>query len=340
MKIARLITTVDVHTAGENVRVITGGIPHIPGETIVEKMEYCKKELDPLRTALMYEPRGYRAMFGCILTAPTTKDADLGILFMGAPGYLDMCGHALIGATTVSIETGIIKATEPATIVKWDTSAGLITTVASVEHGRVQSVTFRSAPSFLYKSNVPIEVHRLGEILVDVSFGGVFTAIVSAKNLGIKVIPEYSNQILDIGERILNAVNEQVEIRHPDKPHIKTVDQVMITDDPVNHSANYRNAVVCCYGFPGSKKAIDRSPCGTGTCARMAQLFSNGELKLNQEFIHESIIGTLFKGKLVEEVLVGDHRAALPEVTGTAYVTGIHQFVLDQDDPLKYGFLL
>ncbi len=340
MKIARLITTVDAHTAGENVRVITGGIPYIPGKTIVEKMEHCKKELDQLRTALMYEPRGYRAMFGCIVTAPTTKDADLGILFMGAPGYLDMCGHALIGATTVVIETGIIKATEPITVVKWDTGAGLITTTASVEHGRVQSVTFRSALSFLYKSSVPIKIHRLGKILVDISFGGVFTAIVSAKDLGIKVIPEYSDQILDLGERILDAVNEQIEVRHPDQPHIKTVDQVMITDDPVNRSANYRNAVVCCHGPPGCKKAIDRSPCGTGTCARMAQLFSNGELKLNQEFIHESIIGTLFRGKLVEEVLVGDYQAAVPEVTGTAYVTGIHQFVLDRDDPLKYGFLL
>ena len=340
MKIARLITTVDSHTAGENVRVIIGGIPHIPGDTIVEKMEYCKKELKLLRTALMWEPRGYSAMFGCVLTAPTMKDADLGILFMGAPGYLDICGHALIGATTVVIETGIIKATEPVTIVKWDTSAGLVTTMASVECGRVQSVAFRGVPSFLYNSKVPIEVHGLGEILIDISFGGVFTAIVSAKKLGIKVIPEYSNQILDIGERILNAVNKQVEIRHPDKSHIKTVGQVMITDDPVNRSANYRNAVVCCYDSSRSKKAIDRSPCGTGTCARMAQLFSNGELKLNQEFIHESIIGTLFRGKLVEEVPIEDYRAVVPEVNGSAYVTGIHQFVLDPDDPLKYGFLL
>jgi len=340
MKIARLITTVDAHTAGENVRVITGGIPYIPGETIVEKMEYCKKELDHLRTALMYEPRGYRAMFGCILTAPTTNDADLGILFMGAPGYLDMCGHALIGATTVVIETGIIKATEPTTIIKWDTCAGLITTMANFENERVQSVTFRGTPSFLYKSNVTIEVRRLGKILVDISFGGVFTVIVSAKDLGIKVIPDYSNRILDIGERVLNAINEQVEIKHPDHPHVETVGQVMITDDPVNPSANYRNAVVCCHESGRSKMAIDRSPCGTGTCARMAQLFSDGELKLNREFIHESIIGTLFRGKLVEEVHVGDYRAAVPEVTGTAYVTGIHQFVLDRDDPLKYGFLL
>jgi len=340
MKIARLVTTVDAHTAGESVRVITGGIPHVQGETIVEKMEYCKNELDQLRTALMYEPRGYSAMFGCILTAPTKKNADLGILFMGAPGYLDICGHALIGATTVVIETGIIKPTEPTTIVKWDTSAGLVTTVASVQHERVQSVTFKGVPSFLYKSNIPIKIHGLGVVFMDISFGGVFTAIVSAKDLGIKVAPEYSNQILDIGERVLNAVNERAEIKHPDKPHIKTVDQVMITDDPVNRSAKYRNAVVCCHGPSKSRKAIDRSPCGTGTCARMAQLFFNGELELNQEFVHESIIGTLFRGKLVEETLVGNYRAAIPEVTGSSFVTGIHQFILDRDDPLKYGFLL
>jgi len=340
MRIAHLITTIDAHTAGENVRVIIGGIPYIPGETISKKIEYCKRKLDYVRKALMYEPRGHRAMFGCILTAPTRSDADLGIIFMGAPGYLDMCGHALIGATTVVIETGIIKPVEPMTIVRWDTSAGLVTALASIQNGCLQNVTFRAPPSFLYKSDVSVKVPKLDKVLVDISFGGIFTAIVNAEDLGIKVSPEYSNQILDIGNRLLRAVNEQVKVKHPEKPHICTISQVMIIDDPVNPLAKNRNAVVCCQGPFESKKAIDRSPCGTGTCARMAQLYFKGELKLNQEFVHESIIGTLFKGKLVEETLVKNYRAVIPEVTGSSFITGIHQFILDQNDPLKCGFLL
>jgi proline racemase len=339
MRFERLITTIDSHTAGENVRVITGGIPYIPGSTIVEKMEYCKRELDSLRTALMYEPRGYSAMFGCILTNPTREDADLGIIFMGAPGYLDMCGHALIGAATVAIETGIIKAVEPVTTVKWDTCAGLVTTKAEIEDGRPKNITFRNVASFLYKDNVPVEVPRLGEISVDISFGGIFTAIVSAKRLGIRVNPEHSNEILNLGECILGALNEQVEVKHPENPHIKATSQVMITDDPSNPLANYRNAVVCCHGSR-SRRAIDRSPCGTGTCARMAQLYSIGELGIHQDFIHESIIGTLFKGKLVEETRIGTYRAVIPEVTGSSYITGFHQFIIDPEDPLKYGFLI
>lgn len=339
MRIARLITTIDSHMAGENVRVITSGIPYVRGKTMIEKMRYYKRELESIRTTLMYEPRGYSAMFGCVLVPPTVKDADLGILFMGSPGYIEMCGHALIGATTVVLESGMIKSTEPTTIIKWDTCAGVVVTKANIKKGRVKSVTFENVPSFLYRSDV-VKVDGLGEFPVDICFGGVFTAILSAENLNIEVKPEYSTQILDLGEKILKVVNEQAEIKHPDKPSLNRVSQVMITDTPLNPLADYRNVVVCCYGIPRVKKAIDRSPCGTGTCARMAQLYSKGELRLNQEFVHESIIGTLFKGRLVSEVLVGDYYAVIPEITGSAYITGIHQFIVDPEDPLKNGFLL
>lgn len=341
MKIARLISAIDSHTAGENARVVIGGIPHIPGETMVEKMGYFKEKMKDLRTALLYEPRGWSAMWSCILTAPTIKDADLGIIFMGAPGggaVPPMCGHLTIAATTVVVETGIVKATEPITTVKWDTAAGLVTAKAEVKDGRVLGVTMRNVPSFLYKKDVPIEVPGLGKITVDISYAGAFMVMASAKSLGVRVRPENASQILDIGERVTDAANDQIEVSHPEKPHIKEIVQTRIHDDPLNPAANSKNAVVCCHG-PGFK-AIDRSPCGTGTCAEMAQLYARGKLKLNQEFVSESIVGSLFKGRLIDETRVGNHRAVIPEVTGNAYITGIHQIVIDPDDPLKHGFLL
>jgi proline racemase len=340
LKISRIITTVDAHTAGENVRCILGGIPHIPGETIVQKMEYFKKNMDYIRTALMQEPRGYSAMFGCVITPPTRKEADLGVLFMSAPGYLDMCGHVLIGATKIVTETGIIESENPPVTVRWDTATGIVDATANIRDGRTTSVTFRNVPSFLHKSNLAIDLPELGEIKLDVSFGGIYTAIVDSESLGVKVDPAYSGRILQLGSEILRAANEQIEVEHPTNPHMTTITQVMITGDASNPKADYKNVVVCCHRTTESKKAIDRSPCGTGTCARMAQLHSRGDLEIGEEFIHESIIGTLFRGKLTEEVSVGRYKAVVPEVTGSSHITGMHQFFLDPEDPLRHGFLL
>jgi len=323
---------------------VIGGIAHIPGETMAEKMEYFREEMKDLRKAIMFEPRGWSAMWFAVLTPPTIKDADLGILFTGAPGapgegvVVPMCGSLTVAATTVVVETGIVKATEPITTVKWDTAAGLVTAKVEVRDGRAIGVTLRNVPSFLYKKDVFVEVTGLGKIPVDVVYGGVFTAIVSAKSLGIRVKPENSKQIVEIGNRVLNAVNEQIAVSHPEFPELTSIVQVRIMDDPVSPKANSRNAILCCHGL--GTKAIDRSPCGTGTSGEMAQQYARGKLKLKQEYIVESITDTLWKGRLVEEVSVGQYRAVVPEVTGTAYIIGINQLVIDPDDPLKYGFLL
>lgn len=329
---------------GQNARIVIGGIPHIPGDTMVEKMEYFREELKDVWTALLYEPRGWKGMFLAVLTSPTKKEADLGILYAGAPGggvVFPLGGHPTIAATTVAIETGIIKPVEPITTVRWDTAAGLLAARAKVKNQRVVSVTLRNVPSFLYDRDISIKVPGIGlkqsELLIDISYGGTFTAIVRAKSLGLKIKPEYSNRILDVATRVLTAVNDQIQVTHPESHKIKWyVNQIRIVDDPVNPKADSRNAVICCYG--SGQKSIDRSPCGTGTCAEMAQLYSRGKLKLHQEFVAESIIGTLFKGKLVEKCSVGRYHAVIPEVTGRAWITGINQLILDSDDPLKYGF--
>jgi proline racemase len=344
MRIGRLISAIDSHAEGENARIVIGGIPHIPGDTMFEKMEYFRDKLEGIWKALVYEPRGWKAMFLAVLTSPTTKEADLGILYAGAPGggvVFPMGGHPTIAATTVAIETGIIKPVEPVTTVKWDTAAGLVVARAEVKNQRVTNVTFRNVPSFLYQKDIPIETHTTDlkriEVLVDIAYGGAWTAIVSAKSLGLKIRLANQKQILETGAKMLSAVNEKTQVVHPELPHIKwQVTQIRIIDNPVTPEAHSRNSVVCCYG-PGPK-SIDRSPCGTGTCAEMAQLYSRNKLTLNQEFVVESIIGTLFKGKLVGECLVGDYEAVVPEITGSAWITGINQFVFDPDDPLKSGF--
>lgn len=340
METSRIITTIDAHTAGENVRFIISGVPPIPGETMSEKMKFFMDKMGDIRTSVMQEPRGYAAMFGCVVTPPTRKDADLGILFLSAPGYLDMCGHVIIGATTIVTKTGMVERIDPQTTVRWDTVTGVVQAVANVEKGRTKSVTFKNVPSFLYKSDVEIDLPGKDKIYLDISFGGIFTAIVDAKQLGIELTPTYSSRILDLGTELINAVNEQIVVDHPIEKKMNKVVQIMFTEDPSSSKANYKNTVVCCHGKPGSKKAIDRSPCGTGTCARMAQLYAKGKLELDQTFIHESITGTMFKGTLLEEVALGDLRAVIPEITGSAYITGMHQFVFDPDDPLKDGFLL
>lgn len=341
MQIARLVSVVDSHVGGENARIVVGGIPHIPGETMVEKMEYFRDELKGLRRALVFEPRGWRAMWAAVLTAPTQRDADLGILFIGAPGdaaVVPMCGHLTIGATTVVIETGIVNAKEPVTTVNWDTAAGLVSAKAEVKDGRVVGVTLRNVPSFLYKKDVVVEVDGVGKVQMDIAYGGAFMAILEAKKIGLRVKPEQAQRIVTVGEKVLNAVNEQVKAKHPELSHIKTIIQTQIVDEPINPKADARNVIVCCHG-PGIRE-IDRAPCPPGMCGEMAVLYEEGKLKLHEKFVTESIIGTMLTGKIIEETTVGNYRAIIAEVTSDAYITGINQITIHSDDPLKSGFLL
>ncbi len=334
MKFNKSIHAVDSHTMGEPTRVVVGGIPSIPGNSMPEKKDYLSKNLDYLRTAIMLEPRGHNDMFGSILTAATMPEADFGIIFMDGGGYLNMCGHGSIGAATIAVETGMVDMKEPETIVKMEAPAGLIEASVKVKNENVEEVSIINVPAFLYKENLKVELEGYGEVEFDISFGGSFFALVDARKIGIRVEAKNACELKQFGLALRDKINREFEIQHPTLEHIKTVDLVEIYDDPTNEKANFKNVVIFGAG------QFDRSPCGTGTSAKMATLYSKGKLALKEEFIYESIAGTLFKGRALEETEVGGYKAIIPEITGSAYITGFNHFVIDDRDPLKHGFLL
>jgi proline racemase len=329
-----MISTIDTHTAGEPTRTVIGGIPYIPGATMSDKMLYLKNKMDHLRTMLVYEPRGNEVMSGAILTQPCDPQADMGVIYIEVGGYLPMCGHDTIGCCTAMVEAGIVPVKEPVTTIRLDTPAGLVVATVAVDDLVAKRVTFKNIPSFLYKSDVDIEVPDYGRITLDIAYGGNFYALVEAKDLGLDIAPEEAGDLVRAGISIRKAVNDQLTVRHPERSFIEGLTHVEFYGPPAHPEAHAKNAVVI---PPGS---IDRSPCGTGTSAKLAAIHAKGEWKVGQEFVHESIIGTLFRARIVEETKVGKLPAVLPEITGSAYVTGINQFVVDPADPLKKGFLL
>ena len=329
---SHIISVIDSHTAGEPTRIVLGGLPRIRGQTMAEKVAYVRDNMDHLRCALMHEPRGHQDMFGAILTAPCRPEADRGLMFMDSGGYLTMCGHGTIGTAIVLVEMGMAPVEEPETVIVFDTPAGLVHAHVVVEGGRAREAWIENVPSFLYRGDVPVEVPGLGQISVDVSFGGNFFALVDADELGVTVEPSNAQRLVDVGLRVREAVNEQVKVQHPVEKHIDRVELTEITAPASHPEAHARNVVIFGSG------SLDRSPCGTGTSARMAALHAKGELKIGEPFVHESIIGTLFSGQLLREVTVGDFKAVVPRVSSAAYITGLQQFVIDPDDPLAMGF--
>lgn len=334
MEFLRSINAIDSHTMGEPTRIVTGGIPNIKGNTMAEKKAYLEQNLDYIRTAIMLEPRGHNDMFGSIITQPCNPEADFGIIFMDGGGYLNMCGHGSIGAITAAIETGMVEKKAPVTHVVMDTPAGIVRAEAKVENNRVKEVSIVNVPAFLYKKDVQIEMPEIGTVTFDISFGGSFFAIVKASELGLKVEPKNAQKLTEIGLKMRDIINETIEIQHPELAHIKTVDLVEVYDEPTHPEANYKNVVIFGQG------QVDRSPCGTGTSAKLATLYSKGELKEGEIFVYESILGTLFKGRIVGTSKVADYEAIIPEITGAAYITGFNQFVIDEEDPVKHGFIL
>ena len=334
MKFSRSIHAVDSHTMGEPTRVVVGGVPQIPGKTMPEKKKYLEDHLDYLRTAIMLEPRGHNDMFGSIVTTACNPEADFGIIFMDGGGYLNMCGHGSIGAATVAVETGIVPMKEPVTEVNMEAPAGLIRAKVQVKNEKVQEVSIVNVPAFLYKADQQIDLPGYGKITFDISFGGSFFAIVPAKQLNIKLIPENADKLKVLGIQIRNIINKEIKIQHPVLEHIKTVDLVEFFDETDNPKANLRNVVVFGQG------QVDRSPCGTGTSAKLATLHAKGKLKQGEKFVYESIASTLFTGEIVGTTKVGDYDAVIPQITGSAYITGFCQYVIDEDDPVKHGFRL
>ena len=337
MKLNKMISVIDTHTAGEAARLVTAGVPKIPGKDIVEKKQYLIDNLDDLRKSVMFEPRGHQDMFGAFLLPPTKEEADFALIFMDTGGYLNMCGHNTIAAVTAAVETGMVDvegATEKEVVV--ETPAGLIYATAKLKDdgAKVKEVSFRNVESFLYKRDLELDVEGVGHIKFDISFGGSFFCILSADQLGLEVKPENASKLKEAGLKIRDAVNANIEIQHPTLSHIKSVDLVEIYDKPSHPEATYKNVVVFGDGN------IDRSPCGTGTSAKLATLYAKGELKPGEPFVYESILGTLFKGRIVEERKLADFDAIIPEITGSGYILGFSNYVYDPDDALTYGFLL
>lgn len=334
MNVSRTLNAIDSHTAGEPTRIIVGGVPNIPGKNLPAKKAYMETEMDWLRQSVMLEPRGHANMFGSILTAPSTDEADFGIIFMDGGGYLNMCGHGTIGAATVAVETGMVPLKEPITPVTLEAPAGLVRASVNVEEGKAKSVSFINVPSFLYKENVELETPLLGKVKFDIAFGGSFFAIIEDKYFGLEILPENASRLTQMAMELRKIINETIEIVHPTLDHIKTVDLIEIYGKATNPKADFKNVVIFGAG------QVDRSPCGTGTSAKIATLVAKGKLAMGEEFVYESILGTLFKGKAVKATKVGDFDAILPEITGSAWITGFNTLIIDDTDPVHHGFSL
>jgi proline racemase len=307
-------------------RVVTGGVGPIPGATMLERKLHFEAEMDELRLLLMREPRGHSAMSGAILQPPTRDDADWGVLFIEVSGCLPMCGHGTIGVATVLVETGMVEVTEPETVVALDTPAGLVRVRVAVQDGRATAVTLRNVPSFLLARD-----REIAGVPYDMAYGGNFYALVEASAAGLAVDPERSGELIARGLEIMAAINRADAPVHPEDPRISGCRHVVFYEDSPGGA---RNATAIEPGW------LDRSPCGTGTSARMAALHARGELALGEAFVNESVIGTSFTGRLVEETTVGGLPAVVPEITGRAWVTGMGQYLLDASDPFPAGFAL
>ncbi len=328
------ITTIDAHTAGEPFRVITSGFPELPGTTILARRRFVKEHYDHLRSALMLEPRGHADMYGCLVTPPITPGADFGVLFMHNEGFSTMCGHGIIGVTTVALETGMVTMQAPQTTLRIDTPAGLVTSRAQVRDGRVASVSFLNVPSFVLSLDQVVDVPGLGEVRYDLAFGGGFYAYVRAAEVGLTVSPENLHPLIDKGKAIKRAVMDSRTIPHPFEEDLSFLYGTIFIGEPRGEGAHSSNVCIFAEG------EVDRSPTGTGVSGRLAIHHARGEVGVGETLVIESIIGSAFRCTVSAETMFGPHRAIIPEVAGSAFITGRHEFLIDPDDPLKDGFVM
>ncbi|RNF03853.1 uncharacterized protein Tco025E_08105 [Trypanosoma conorhini] len=352
MRFKKSLTCVDMHTAGEAARIVTSGLPHVPGATMADKKDYLRKHMDNLRRGVMLEPRGHDDMFGAFLLDPVAEGADLGLVFMDTGDYLNMCGHNSIAAATAAVEMGLVHVPPKATHVPvvLDTPAGVIRTVAHLEtdsESEVSHVSIVNVPCFLYQRDVTLKLpDPYGEVKFDIAFGGSFFAILPAEQLGLVISLENLAKLKEAGALLRAEINRTMKVQHPLLPYINTVDLVEFYGPPTHPDATCKNVVV--FG----NRQVDRSPCGTGTSAKMATLHAKGELRIGELFVNESILGTLFQGRLLgEEIIPGVKVPATeefakgmlvvtPEVTGKAFITGFNTLLFDPKDPFINGFTL
>lgn len=331
MRSKRMFTAVDSHTEGMPTRVVTGGVGVIPGSTMNEKRLYFMEHLDDIRLLLMNEPRGHSAMSGAILQAPTRPDADWGVVYIEVSGCLPMCGHGTIGVATVLVETGMVEVTEPVTTIRLDTPAGLVIARVEVTDGHADSVTIENVPSYTVRLDATVEVPGYGTVVYSLAFGGNFYAMVELDAVGLEFDRAKQHEIMAAGLAIMTAINATDPPSHPE---IEGVDHCHHVEfiAPGSTAQHSRHAMAI---YPGW---YDRSPCGTGTSARMAELYSRGKLGLNEKFLNESFIGSCFTGALLSETTVAGIPAVVPTITGRAWITGIGQYLLDPSDPFPTGF--
>ncbi len=331
MRAARVFAAIDSHTEGMPTRVITGGLGTIPGSSMQERRLYFERNLDDLRLLLMREPRGHGAMSGAILQPPTRPDADYGVLFIEVSGCLPMCGHGTIGVATVLVESGMVSVTEPETVIALDTPAGLVRATVTVSDGRAQRVALRNVPAFAAQLDGLVRIESLGTVRYDMAFGGNFYALVPAESVGLQLSAANAPELIARGLELAAAINAAAPPVHPLDDAIRGCKHVVF-HGPGADGADALSATAIHPGW------LDRSPCGTGTSARMAALHARGELALGEQFVNESIIGSRFSGRLLEEVDLAGATAVVPEVSGRAWITGMGQYLLDPADPFPAGF--
>jgi proline racemase len=328
------IITIDSHIAGEPARLIVGGIGSVPGETMQAKREYFIEHYDPIRLLLTREPRGHRDMFAACVTEPVSTGARFGLIYMDARRYPYLCGHATMGAVMTLIEAGEIDADDNDLQVIVDTPSGPMQTTTYMQDGKVESVAIRMVPSFVYSDNETLSVPDFSQLAVATVCVGGFFVMVSADQIGLDFQPSNWPRFRDLGMQLIQAANEQLTVRHPTRPEVNTVDVIEFYDPTMDAQNKGKNLVILGEGH------MDRSPCGTGTAAKMTLLHHRGQFGFDETFTNTSPLGTTFEGRLVEEIRLGDTKAVVAEVRGAAQITGIHEFIIDAKDPFQKGFLL
>jgi proline racemase len=338
------ISVVDAHAGGEPGRVIVGGVHDVPGTTMLEKREHLRTQGDRLRRLVLREPRGYPATCANLVLPPTLPDADAGFVIMEQAEYPAMSGSNTICTATVLIAEGLVPVTEPVTELVLEAPAGLIRVHARVSGSRAEAITFENVPAFVVALDRPVEVPGIGSVNVDVAWGGMFYALADAAALGFAITPDEGRDLVRVGEMIKAAAREQVPAPHPERAELSGISIFEWTGPPTLPGSHGRNTVVVSSGtldwsrpesFTG---VLDRSPCGTGTCARMAVLHARGELGIGQDYVHEGILGTTWTGRLLRETSVGGRPAVVPELTGSAWITGRTRIVVEDGDPFPDGF--
>ncbi len=329
------IKTIDMHTGGEPLRVIVDGFPKLEGSSVLEYRSFIKNNYDHLRLALMHEPRGHADMYGCILLPPNDDDGDFGILFLHNEGYSTMCGHAIIAISTLAIEMNWVEITSPETHIKIDAPCGRINSFVKIKDGKVESVYFHCVPSFVVALDQEVEVEGLGNVEYDLAYGGAFYAYVNSDKLGISLIPENYSLLIQKGMDIKRAVmTTNSQIKHPFEIDLSFLYGTIFIGGPVSEGLDSRNVCIFAEG------EVDRCPTGSGVSGRMAIHFMRNEIEIGETMTIESITGSVFKGSVVREEKYGNFDAVIPQVEGTAHITGQHEFLVDPDDPFKFGFFL